>query len=161
VGILVDDATVTIENIHRHMAMGKSIKDAVLDGSQQIVVPAFVSMLSICVVFLPVLLLTGAAKYLFTPMALAVVFAVVTSYLLARTLVPIMARYLLTESQGAHASGAHWHARFEAGFERLRQRYLSALNWTLHQGTTVFVLFAILIGTSAAVDWCVGCGVSP
>jgi len=156
VGILVDDATVTIENIHRHMAMGKSIKDAVLDGSQQIVVPAFVSMLSICVVFLPVLLLTGAAKYLFTPMALAVVFAVVTSYLLARTLVPIMARYLLTESQGAHASGAHWHARFEAGFERLRQRYLSALNWTLHQGTTVFVLFAILIGTSAGAAWFVG-----
>ena len=82
VGILVDDATVTIENIHRHLDMGKSLKQAILDGSAQIVAPAFVSMLCICIVFLPVAGLTGAAKYLFTPMALAVVFAVVASYAL-------------------------------------------------------------------------------
>ena len=156
VGILVDDATVTIENIHRHMAMGKSIKDAVLDGSRQIVVPAFVSMLCICVVFLPVMLLTGAAKYLFTPMALAVVFAVVTSYLLARTLVPIMARYLLASSHDGQGQTGSLHARFERSFERMRQGYLSALNWTLHQGTTVFVLFAILIAASAGAAWFIG-----
>src|SRR6185503_16361830 len=106
VGILVDDSTVTIENIHRHMAMGKSLKEAVLDGSRQIVVPAFVSMLCICVVFLPVLLLTGAAKYLFTPMALAVVFSILASYGLSRTLVPVMARYLLLEDEHGDGRGA-------------------------------------------------------
>jgi multidrug efflux pump subunit AcrB len=104
-------------------------------------------------VFFPVMLLTGAAKYLFTPMALAVVFAVVTSYILARTLVPIMARYLLTEYSG-HSTGLH--ARFEAGFDRLRARYLAALNWTLHQGKTVFLLFAILVVSSAGAAWFVG-----
>jgi multidrug efflux pump subunit AcrB len=156
VGILVDDATVTIENIHRHMAMGKSLKQAVLDGSQQIVVPAFVSMLSICVVFLPVLLLTGAARYLFTPMALAVVFAVVTSYVLARTLVPIMARYLLADAHHSHGRFARLHVRFEAAFERVRQRYLRALRWTLQEATTVFILFAVLIASSAGAAWFVG-----
>ena len=95
VGILVDDATVEIENIHRNLGMRKPITRAILDGAQQIAVPAFVSTLAICIVFVPVLLLTGAGKYLFTPMAEAVVFAMLASYLLSRTLIPTMVHYLL------------------------------------------------------------------
>ncbi len=95
VGILVDDATVEIENTHRNLAMKKPLVRAVLDGAQQIAIPAFVSTLSICIVFAPVLLLTGAAKFLFTPLALAVVFAMLASYMLSRTLIPTMVHYLL------------------------------------------------------------------
>jgi len=158
VGILVDDATVTIENIHRHMAMGKNLRNAILDGSRQIVTPAFVAMLCICIVFLPVLLLTGAAKYLFVPMALAVVFSVVTSYFLARTLVPVMSRYILRghEHDGEPDHGSALHRRFEVGFERLRQRYLRALGWTLRQPRTVFVAFLILVGSSGVAAWFIG-----
>ncbi len=97
VGILVDDATVAVENIHRNMAMRKPLVRAVLDGAQQIAAPAFVATLSICIVFVPVLLLTGAARYLFTPMALAVVFAMLASYFLSRTLVCTMAHHMLGE----------------------------------------------------------------
>ena len=96
VGILVDDATVEIENVHRNMGMrGKTLVRAILDGAQQIAVPAFVSTLCICIVFVPVLMLSGAAKYLFTPLAMAVVFAMLTSYLLTRTMVPTLVHYLL------------------------------------------------------------------
>ena len=95
VGILVDDATVEIENTHRNIAMRKPLIRAVLDGASQIAVPTFVATLSICIVFVPVLLLTGTAKYLFTPLALAVVFALLASYLLSRTLVPTMMAFLL------------------------------------------------------------------
>ena len=95
VGILVDDATVEIENIHRNLGMRKPIVRAILDGAMQIAVPAFVSTLCICIVFVPVIFLTGAARYLFTPLALAVVLAMMASYLLSRTLVPTMVRYLL------------------------------------------------------------------
>jgi multidrug efflux pump subunit AcrB len=95
VGILVDDATVEIENIHRNLHQHKKLVVAILDGAAQIAVPAFVSTLCICIVFVPVVFISGAAKYLFTPMAMAVVFAMLTSYLLSRTLVPTMVRYLL------------------------------------------------------------------
>src|SRR5436309_4697790 len=95
VGILVDDATVEIENTHRNLAMGKQLVTAVLDGASQIAVPTFVATLAICIVFVPVLLLTGTARYLFTPLAMAVVFAMLASYLLSRTLVPTMMAYLL------------------------------------------------------------------
>ncbi|HZP86142.1 MAG TPA: efflux RND transporter permease subunit [Burkholderiales bacterium] len=158
VGILVDDATVTIENIHRHMSMGKKLREGILDGSKQIVVPAFVSMLCICIVFLPVLLLTGAAKYLFAPMALAVVFAVVTSYFLARTLVPVIARYILPghEHDSEPNHGGRWHRRFETGFERLRQKYLRGLIWTLHKPRTIFAAFAVLLFASASAAWFIG-----
>ena len=156
VGILVDDATVTIENIHRHMSMGKSLQQAILDGSQQIVVPALVSMLCICIVFLPVLLLTGAAKYLFTPMALAVVFCILASYGISRTLVPVMSRYLLLENQHGTTSGhpatGGLHAFVESKFERLRGGYLAALGWSLANRVTVFVLFIVtLIGSAGAL----------
>jgi multidrug efflux pump subunit AcrB len=155
VGILVDDATVTIENIHRHTAMGKGLKQAILDGSQQIVVPALVSMLCICIVFLPVLLLTGAAKYLFTPMALAVVFSILASYGISRTLVPVMSRYLLLENEhGESGRGAmaRLHGLVEGNFERLRRNYLAALRWSLSSRITVFALFIVLvIGSAGAV----------
>ncbi|HVT89804.1 MAG TPA: efflux RND transporter permease subunit [Tepidisphaeraceae bacterium] len=95
VGILVDDATVEIENIHRNLHQRKRLVKAILDGAQQIAVPAFVSTLCICIVFVPVVFISGAAKYLFTPLAMAVVFAMMTSYLLSRTLVPTMVHYLL------------------------------------------------------------------
>jgi multidrug efflux pump subunit AcrB len=93
VGILVDDATVEIENTHRNIAMRKPLVRAVLDGAGQIAVPTFVATLSICIVFVPVLLLTGTARYLFTPLAMAVVFAMLASYLLSRTLVPTMVAF--------------------------------------------------------------------
>ena len=95
VGILVDDATVEIENIHRNLGQGKEIEPAILDGASQIAVPAFVSTLAICIVFVPVVFLSGAAKCLFTPLAMAVVFAMLASYLLSRTLVPTMVKFLL------------------------------------------------------------------
>ncbi len=95
VGILVDDATVEIENIHRNLHQGKRLVPAILDGARQIAVPAFVSTLCICIVFVPVAFISGAAKYLFTPLAMAVVFAMLTSYLLSRTLVPTLVHYLL------------------------------------------------------------------
>ncbi len=111
VGILVDDATVEIENIHRNFGMRKPIVRAILDGAMQIAVPAFVSTLCICIVFVPVIFLTGAARYLFTPLALAVVLAMMASYLLSRTLVPTMVRYLLAgEAERRRASrGEHAH----------------------------------------------------
>ncbi|HEX4771546.1 MAG TPA: efflux RND transporter permease subunit [Bryobacteraceae bacterium] len=146
VGILVDDATVEIENTHRNIAMRKPLIRAVLDGASQIAVPTFVATLSICIVFVPVLLLTGTAKYLFTPLALAVVFALMASYLLSRTLVPTMMAALLGPEldlyQNPHSaapdrSGLLWqvHHRFDAQFERLRDRYVGLLDWALrHRG---------------------------
>src|ERR1700722_4079387 len=130
VGILVDDATVEIENTHRNMAMKKPLVRAVLDGAQQIAAPAFVSTLSICIVFVPVLLLTGAAKYLFTPLALAVVFAMMASYFLSRTLIPTMVHYMLKPEVKLYALGEHaeggtgliWrvHYLFNRRFEMMR-----------------------------------------
>jgi multidrug efflux pump subunit AcrB len=105
VGILVDDATVEIENVHRNMAMKKPLRRAILDGAAQIATPAFVSTLAICVVFVPVVFLTGPAAYLFVPMALAVVFAMLASYFLSRTLVPTMVLYLLPAEAAAEARG--------------------------------------------------------
>src|SRR5207237_4505909 len=102
VGILVDDATVEIENTHRNIAMRKPIVHAVLDGASQIAVPTFVATISICIVFVPVFLLTGTARYLFAPLALAVVFAMLASYLLSRTLVPTMMAYLLGSEAHSH-----------------------------------------------------------
>ncbi len=106
VGILVDDATVEIENIHRNLGLRKPITKAILDGAQQIAVPAFVSTLAICIVFVPVLLLSGAAKYLFTPLAEAVVFAMLASYLLSRTLVPTMVHFLLRAEAKLYTAAA-------------------------------------------------------
>ena len=106
VGILVDDATVTIENINRHLDEGKEVEAAIVDGSRQITVPALVSTLSICIVFVPMFLLTGVARYLFVPLAEAVVFAMLTSYLLSRSLIPTLAKYWLRKREnGGHGQG--------------------------------------------------------
>src|SRR5208282_41362 len=128
VGMLVDDATVEVENIHRNQALDKPLLVAILDGASQIATPTFVGTLAICIVFFPVVLLTGVAKFLFTPLALAVVFAMLTSYLLSRTLVPSMARYLLSDTHEENLGTGLWSRflqRFEAGFERLRRHYVS------------------------------------
>ncbi len=129
VGILVDDATVTIENIHGFLSRGKETEEAILLGAEQIAVPALVSTLSICIVFVPMFLLTGVARYLFVPMAEAVVFAMLASYLLSRTLIPTMAKYLLKAhgGEGSHASSKNpfvvFQAWFERSFERIRTAY--------------------------------------
>src|SRR5947209_8036143 len=157
VGILVDDATVEIENTHRNMAMRKPLVRAVLDGAQQIAAPAFVSTLCICVVFVPVLLLTGAARYLFTPLAMAVVFAMLASYLLSRTLIPNMVHYMLRPEMRLYMMGQHGHTAggtgliwrvhylFNHQFEKLRTFYTSLLDWALDHRRSVlagFMLFA-------------------
>src|SRR6185437_15326868 len=108
VGMLVDDATVEIENIHRNHAMHKPLLAAILDGAYQIATPTLVGTLSICIVFFPVVLLSGVARFLFTQLALAVVFAMLTSYLLSRTLVPSMARYLLPDDHEDHLGHGLW-----------------------------------------------------
>ena len=124
VGILVDDATVTIENIHGFLTRGKETEEAILLGAEQIAVPALVSTLSICIVFVPMFLLTGVARYLFVPMAEAVVFAMLASYLLSRTLVPTMAKYLLKAhaEEGSHAPSKNPLVRFQVWFEHTFER---------------------------------------
>src|SRR5271169_5604809 len=126
VGMLVDDATVEVENIHRNHALHKPLLVAILDGASQIATPTFVGTLSICIVFFPVVLLTGVAKFLFTPLALAVVFSMLTSYLLSRTLVPSMARYLLPDDHEDHLGHGPWArvvGAFDRSFERLKHYY--------------------------------------
>ncbi|MBM3646961.1 MAG: efflux RND transporter permease subunit [Alphaproteobacteria bacterium] len=159
VGILVDDATVTLKNIHRHMAMGKPLVPAILDGSHEIAIPAFVSTLCICIVLLPVGLLTGPPRFLFVPMALAVIFAVATSYLLSRTLVPVLTHHLM---RGEHDSASErpktafqrFHAGFERGFEAFRQRYLGLLAWALHHPTVILLVFGVAAMLAVlAVPW--------
>jgi multidrug efflux pump subunit AcrB len=147
VGILVDDATVTIENINRHLEEGQDVESAILDGSRQITVPALVSTLSICIVFVPMFLLTGVARYLFVPMAEAVVFAMLTSYVLSRTLVPTLAKYWLRTAQDEHAAAANPNAlqrfqrRFEARFEVIRERYHTVLAATLQHRSVFMSVF--------------------
>jgi multidrug efflux pump subunit AcrB len=157
VGILVDDATVEIENIHRNLGMGKGVIRSILDGAQQIAVPAFVSTLCICIVFVPVIFLQGVAQYLFTPLALAVVLAMMASYLLSRTLIPTMVRYLIPSELRFYRHGAEheeeipdagiiWniHHRFNNLFERMRDGYSSMLHSTLEHRKLVLILFGVL-----------------
>jgi len=237
VGILVDDATVEIENIHRNLSLRKPMVRAILDGAQQIAVPAFVSTLCICIVFVPVFFLSGTAKFLFQPLAMAVIFAMLASYLLSRTVVPTMVKFLLRdhldEVEGAanngpepatesrppadrkersrarrprtmarapllalpagrvpialpeHASdleqlddgsqpgtqsktkprfgwirrGTKWvggffhgiHNRFNHAFERLRERYVHALDWCLDHRVTTFVVMGVLLAVSVCL----------
>lgn len=162
VGILVDDATVTIENIDNHLERGKPLLEAILDGAQQIAVPAFVSTLCICIVFIPMFLLDGVARYLFVPLAEAVVFAVMSSYVISRTLVPTLAMYLLRH-QHAHGSAeqlasAGFFARFQIGFEhrfnRLRNSYRRALEGALHHRALFAIVFlAFCIGSFGLIPF--------
>lgn len=167
VGILVDDATVEIENIHRNLHLGKRLVPAILDGAQQIATPAFVATLCICIVFVPVVFITGAARSLFTPMAMAVVFAMLTSYFLSRTLVPTLTHYLLAgevEMYGgkAEANTAHhdapkfgliWkiHHQFNHYFDKLRDFYGLCLSTALEHRLLVTSAFAALVVASATL----------
>jgi multidrug efflux pump subunit AcrB len=159
VGILVDDATVEIENTNRNIAMKKPIVRAILDGAQQIATPTLISSLSICIVFVPVLLLQGAAKYLFTPLGMAVVFAMLTSYMLTRTLVPTMMHYLMAaelpllqrkeDAPARPEDGWIWkvHKGFDKRFERGREHYRESLHWIMDNRLLVagaFAAFALL-----------------
>lgn len=151
VGILVDDATVEIENIERNLAMGKEMRQAILDGAQQIAVPAFVSTLSICIVFVPMFFLSGVAKFLFVPLAEAVSFAMLASYLLSRTLIPTLVMYIMRGHEHRAEAPKSFMGRFQRGFERkfedFRRGYESLLETTLaHRGLFVvcFMVFCAL-----------------
>jgi multidrug efflux pump subunit AcrB len=162
VGILVDDATVEIENINRNLALGKEVEHAILDGAQQIAVPALVSTLAICIVFVPMFFLTGVARYLFVPLAEAVTFAMLASYLLSRTVVPTMAKYLLRghEAEAGHASTSknplvRMQVRFEESFERFRDRYHRLLERCLHHQKLFLSGFfaACVLSVAFLVPW--------
>ena len=157
VGILVDEATVTIENINWHLEQGKEVEPAILDGANQIVVPAFVSLLCICIVFIPMFFLQGVARFLFVPMAEAVIFAMIWSFILSRTLVPTMAMYLL-HPHVHHAEGeqpkrsrnplVRFQRGFEAGFERFRAGYSDLLALALAHRPTFVIGFLGFVGVS-------------
>ena len=154
VGILVDDATVAIENINWNLEQGKGVEQAILEGAQQIAIPAFVSTLCICIVFIPMFFLGGVAEFLFIPFAEAVMFAMLTSYLLSRTLVPTLAKYLLREHRSSDASEAtddvvsHLHQRFETVFGIFRLRYQGYLTWVLDHTRVFIMAFLGFIGLS-------------
>ncbi|MBN8939301.1 MAG: efflux RND transporter permease subunit [Rhizobiales bacterium] len=167
IGILVDDATVTIENINWHLEQGKEVEPAIMDGAAQIVTPAFVSLLCICIVFVPMFFLEGVARFLFVPMALAVISAMVCSFVLSRTLVPTMAKYLLRP----HAPHTDMHGRdgplprsrnplvrfqrgFEARFERIRLGYRELLVGALaHRKAFVGLFLLFVLGSFALVPY--------
>ena len=173
VGILVDDATVTIENINWHLEQHKPVETAIMDGARQIVTPAFVSLLCICIVFVPMFFLPGVAGFLFVPMAEAVVFAMIASFVLSRTLVPTLAGYLLK----AHGSGPHsrdvmehhdaeagqrrtrnplvaFQHAFEGGFERIRRGYRDLLSLALeHPRTFIIAFMAVVLASFALIPF--------
>jgi multidrug efflux pump subunit AcrB len=176
IGILVDDATVTIENIHRNEELGLPLRNAILEGAHQIATPTLVATLTICIVFVSVLFLEGPARFLFGPLALAVVFAMLASYILSRTLVPMMADLMLRGEVHAptiiagpdsgeetindkitakHASSKTadngLHARFNRGFDRFQNRYLKALDWSLSNRKSVLAVFVIVVLLTSAM----------
>jgi multidrug efflux pump subunit AcrB len=164
VGVLVDDATVELENVHRNFGADKPIRQSILDGAEQIATPALVSTLAICIVFVPVLFLSGPAASLFYPLALAVVFAILTSYLLSRTLVPTMVLYMLpvevplyTDPQrSATGGGPIWqfHRRFERLFERLRSAYEGLLDVALNRPyLTLVLMLGFAAGSLGLAPW--------
>jgi multidrug efflux pump subunit AcrB len=163
VGILVDDATVAIENINRYLEQGKELEQSILDGSAQIAIPAFVSTLAICIVFVPMFLLSGVARYLFVPMAEAVIFAMLASYFLSRTLVPTMAKYMLHEHDDAEVArkqaSRNPFVKFQSGFEKafsaFRNSYLRLLILCVDYAGVFLIVFIIFAVGSVAllVPW--------
>ncbi|WP_349999174.1 efflux RND transporter permease subunit [Stenotrophomonas lacuserhaii] len=161
IGILVDDATVTIENVNWHLEQGKDVETSIIDGARQIVAPAFVSLLCVCIAFVPMFFLDGVSRFLFVPMALSVIFAMVCSFILSRTLVPTMAKYLL-KPHAAHSDqdgdGAvlprsrnplvRFQRSFEARFERLRDRYRNLLQGALANRKRFLIGFVLVVGGS-------------
>ncbi len=161
VGILVDDATVTIENINYHLEQGKDVEQAILDGAHQIALPALVSTLSICIVFVPMFLLAGIAKFLFIPLAEAVVFAMLASYILSRTLVPTLAKFWLKkhDPHAHHRNGnvlKRLQTKFENGFTRMRDGYRSLLVAALHSGPRFAAVFLGCMAATALLAFPLG-----
>ena len=169
VGMLVDDATVEIENTHRNLGVGekKPLARAILDSAEQVAMPALISTMSICIVFVPVTLLSGSAKYIFTPLALSVVLALTASYGLSRTLVPTMMHFLLPkevplyqgqEEESPLSQSFFWrfHQKFERGFDRFAEKYKDALEWTLDHRAVTLVAFAVMCLCSMALIPVVG-----
>jgi CzcA family heavy metal efflux pump len=163
IGMLVDDATVEIENINRNFDMNKPITVAILDGASQIAVPAIVATLAICIVFFPVVLLTGASKYLFTPMALSVVLAMLSSYVLSRTLVPTLSRILFEGHREADEAKeenpgiiGRLNRKREHAFERLRSGYGGLLELVLAHRAFTLCMFGLLFAVSAALPFLIG-----
>ncbi|WP_263380367.1 efflux RND transporter permease subunit [Granulicella paludicola] len=168
VGILVDDATVEIENTHRNMQEKLPLTKAILHSAQQVAAPAFVSTLSICIVFVPVVLLTGAAKFLFTPLAEAVAFAMMASYFLSRTLLPTMMHFLLgseiklyqdpkfAEEEERRSFIWRWHSKFERQFEKFAHKYANLLDWCLENSTITLCLFGLLVVVSLPMIFFIG-----
>ena len=156
VGILVDDTTVEIENIHRNRGMGKPLVQAILDGAEQIAMPAFVSTLCICIVFVPIFFLSGVTRYLFVPLAMAVVFAMMASYFLSRTVVPTMARYLLASEEHPHGDISRMslfqrvHHEFMFAFEWFRSHYLDVLRWSLRHPVLITTAAVLSVAGSLA-----------
>ncbi|WP_201017217.1 efflux RND transporter permease subunit [Pseudomonas cichorii] len=159
IGILVDDATVTIENVNWHLEQGKDVESAIIDGARQIVTPAFVSLLCICIAFVPMFFLEGVSRFLFVPMALSVIFAMVCSFILSRTLVPTMAKYLLKpHSPHTQVSGnedaaprnplVRFQQGFEVRFERFRDGYRSLLQRALASRKRFLIGFVAVTGMS-------------
>lgn len=166
VGILVDDATVAIENIHQHFATGKAHEEAIMDGAQEIALPALVSTLCVCIVFVPMFFLTGVAHYLFVPLAEAVVFAMLASYVISRTLVPtlVMWFYRNVQMHGLHQDDTKapgwmrpfmaWQRAFENGFDTFRRGYRNILSACLAQRLKFMAVFLLLcVGTLALIPW--------
>jgi CzcA family heavy metal efflux pump len=158
VGILVDDATVTIENINYQLEQGKEVEAAILDGARQIALPALVSTLSICIVFVPMFLLSGIARYLFVPLAEAVVFAMLASYLLSRTLIPTLANYLLKKHEedakkntGRRNFLVRLQKGFESRFEQLRLKYRALLSTAVDTGIRFPVIFLAAMAAAALI----------
>ncbi|MDR3441548.1 MAG: efflux RND transporter permease subunit [Legionella sp.] len=159
VGILVDDATVAIENINWNLEQGKEVEQAILDGAKQIAIPALVSTLCICIVFVPMFFLGGVAQYLFVPLAEAVIFAMLMSYILSRTLVATLAKYLLHKHEPAKNTGTsknffmRMHQRFDQKFDRFRQRYCELLTSVLHHTKVFIPCFLAFIFISLVLLW--------
>jgi multidrug efflux pump subunit AcrB len=161
VGILVDDATVTIENINFHLEQGMDVEAAILEGARQIALPALVSTLSICIVFVPMFLLAGIAKYLFIPLAEAVVFAMLASYLLSRTLIPTLAKFWLQKKDHQdQPTRGNFLQRFQSGFERrferLRDGYRELLELAIDSGARFAVIFLVAMAATALLAFPLG-----
>jgi multidrug efflux pump subunit AcrB len=158
VGILVDDATVEVENINRNLHLGMDVVPAILEGARQIAIPAFVSTLAICIVFLPMFFLGGVARFLFVPLAEAVVFAMLASYFWSRTIVPTLAKYLLTKEDAGRAPSRNPLARlqqaFEHGFERVRERYSSVLTGAVrHRAVFIPAFLFVCLSSALLIPW--------
>ena len=160
VGILVDDATVEIENIERNLAQGKEMKQAILDGAAQIAVPAFVSTLSICIVFVPMFFLTGVARFLFVPLAEAVVFAMLASYFLSRTLIPTLVMYIMRghehRAAGPKTIFGRYQRGFERGFDKFRNGYYQLLETTLQHRKVFAACFLVFCAGSMLLVFLLG-----